>query len=126
MEPKIFYCKHCGNIVVHLKNSGANVVCCGEPMAELVANTMEASVEKHIPVVTVEDEKIHVTVGSDEHPMIEKHYIEWIMVVTEKGFQVKHLNWTDKPKACFFVCNCDKLLGVYAYCNLHGLWAAKQ
>ena len=126
MEPKIFYCKHCGNIFVHLKSSGAKVVCCGEPMAELVANTTEASVEKHIPVVTVEDEKIHVTVGSEEHPMIEKHYIEWIMVVTEKGFQVKHLNWNDKPKACFFVCKCDKLLGVYAYCNLHGLWLAKQ
>ena len=126
MEPKIFYCKHCGNIIVHLKSSGANVVCCGEPMAELVANTVDASFEKHIPIVTIDDEDVHVTVGSEEHPMTEKHFIEWIMVVTEKGFQVKRLKWNDKPQACFSVCKCDKILAVYAYCNLHGLWVAKQ
>ena len=126
MEPKIFYCKHCGNIIVHLKSSGVNVVCCDEPMTALVANTVEASVEKHIPVVTVDGEKVHVAVGSEEHPMIEKHYIQWIMVVTEKGFQVKHLNWTDKPEACFCVCKSDKIVGAYAYCNIHGLWVSKQ
>ena len=126
METKIFYCKHCGNIIVHLKSSGVNVVCCGEPMAELVANTVDASFEKHIPIVTIDDEDVHVTVGSEEHPMTEKHFIEWIMVVTEKGFQVKRLKWNDKPQACFSVCKCDKILAVYAYCNLHGLWVAKQ
>ena len=126
METKIFYCKHCGNIIVHLKSSGVNVVCCGEPMAELVANTVDASFEKHIPIVTIDDEDVHVTVGSEEHPMTEKHFIEWIMVVTEKGFQVKRLKWNDKPQACFSVCKCDKILAVYAYCNLHGHWVAKQ
>lgn len=126
METQIFYCKHCGNIIVHLKSSGVNVVCCGEPMAELVANTVDASFEKHIPIVTIDDEDVHVTVGSEEHPMTEKHFIEWIMVVTEKGFQVKRLKWNDKPQACFSVCKCDKILAVYAYCNLHGLWVAKQ
>ena len=90
---KIYRCKHCGQIIVKLKDTDVNVVCCGEDMTELIPSSTDGSFEKHVPVVTyLEDKKIKVNVGSVNHPMLETHYIEWILVETTKGFQIKYLN----------------------------------
>jgi superoxide reductase len=124
MEMKFYKCKHCGQIVAIVKKTGAPLVCCGENMEELVAGSVDASVEKHVPVVKKEDGKVVVTVGSVTHPMEEKHYIEWIAIQTKKGNQRKVLQPLSEPKACFNVCDCDEIEAVYAYCNLHGLWKA--
>ena len=105
-----------------IKNSGVPIICCGEPMAELTANTVEASQEKHLPVYTMEGGVLKVQVGSAEHPMLEAHYIEWIYVETEHGGQRKALKPGDKPAAEFAFAGGDKPVAVYAYCNLHGLW----
>ena len=75
MELKFYRCPICGNIVVKLENSGVPVVCCGKPMVELVPGTTDASVEKHVPVVTVDGNKVNVFVGGAEHPMVPEHYI---------------------------------------------------
>ena len=91
MATKIFRCNHCGNIITHLTNSGVPVVCCGEKMVELVPNTTDAATEKHVPDVKVDGKKVIVTVGSVEHPMVEEHFIEWILVETKEGVQVKWL-----------------------------------
>ncbi len=122
-EKKFFVCKHCGNIVEMIENKGVKVVCCGEPMQEVTANTVDAATEKHIPVAEVSGDKVTVKVGSVEHPMLEAHFIEWIYLDTQKGSQMKHLNPGETPEVVFTLEN-DKPLAVYAYCNLHGLWKA--
>ena len=97
------------------------MICCGEEMHELIANTTEAALEKHLPAVTMNEGKIEVVVGSVEHPMTDAHYIEWILLETDKGVQIRHLTPADAPKAVFEIGE-DKPLAVYEYCNLHGLW----
>lgn len=92
MEKRFYVCKHCGNMVGMIKNAGVPIICCGEPMAELTANTVEASQEKHLPVYTMEGGVLKVQVGCAEHPMLAEHYIEWIYVETEHGGQRKALN----------------------------------
>ena len=69
MDMKFFKCSHCGNIVAAVYESGAKVVCCGEEMKEMVANTTDAATEKHVPVVKVDGNLVTVSVGSTTHPM---------------------------------------------------------
>jgi superoxide reductase len=120
-EPKFYVCKHCGNVVTFINESGAPLVCCGDKMTQIVPNTTEAATEKHLPVVVVEGSKVTVTVGSVEHPMTPEHYIQWIYLETENGFQFKYLTPEDKPTAVFAV-EGEKPVAAYEYCNLHGLW----
>ena len=90
---------------------------------ELVANTVDAAQEKHVPVIEVSGDTVTVKVGSVEHPSLDAHYIEWIVLVTEGGFQMKWLKPGMKPEAVFKVT--DKPVAAYEYCNLHGLWMEK-
>ena len=124
MKQKFLKCEHCGNIVAVVKETGAPVMCCGEKMKEIIPGVIEASKEKHIPVYKVEGNKVIVTIGEIEHPMIEEHYIEWISIQTKFGNQRKALEPNMKPEVCFSICEGDKVEAVYAYCNLHGLWKA--
>lgn len=121
---KFFICKLCGNIVEIVRESGAPLSCCGQNMTELVANTTDAAHEKHVPVVTQEDRKVIVNVGSVDHPMTEQHYIQWVAVETKAGVQRKALKPGEAPHAEFALTEGDELVAVYAYCNLHGLWKA--
>ena len=89
MEQKFYICKHCGNIIVKIKDSSVPVVCCGEPMSEIVPGVTDAAVEKHVPVWSVENGIVHVKVGSVEHPMLPEHYIEWVSLRTKQGSQHK-------------------------------------
>lgn len=120
-----FYkCDICGQIVKIIEKTQAPLVCCGQNMSEIKANTVDASLEKHVPVVKQEGNTVHVTVGSNLHPMTDKHYIQWIVLETDNICQRKVLKPTDEPKACFSICDGDKIKAVYAYCNIHGLWKA--
>lgn len=116
---KFYYCKECGSLNISFNN--VNSSCCNCNMEELVANTVEASREKHLPVYEIKDNVLDVCVGSVIHPMIDAHYIEWICVETLKGYQVKYLKPNEEPKVSFMFSN-DTPVSVYAYCNLHGLW----
>ena len=122
MEQKFYICEHCINIVTKIKDVGVPVVCCGEKMKELVPGTVDAAVEKHIPVHSVEGNLVKVFVGSTEHPMQPEHYIEWVSLQTKQGNQWKALKPGEKPEACFAICDGDEVEAVYAYCNLHSLW----
>lgn len=124
MATKFFYCKHCGKVVTMMVSPGTPTICCGEPMTELIANTSDGAIEKHVPVVTITDNIVEVVVGSVVHPMIPEHFIQWIYLDTQNGGQFKKLNSGDEPKASFIVKN-DKPFAVYEYCNLHGLWKAE-
>lgn len=124
-DQKFYICKKCGNTIGLINNAGVPLVCCDEEMTELVPNTVEASLEKHIPVIKVEGNVVIVEIGSVPHPMTEEHYIGWVYLMTEKGGQRKSLAPNDKPYLEFALTNDDQLKRVYAYCNLHGLWMAE-
>ena len=120
-ETRFYVCQHCGNLVGAIKDSGVPMMCCGQKMTKLIPGTVEASKEKHIPVVTVEGNTVRVVVGEVEHPMAEEHSILWVYLQTDKGGMRKCLSVGSKPVAAFTLVN-EKPLAVYAYCNLHGLW----
>ena len=124
MQVKFYKCEHCGNIALKVVDAGVPMVCCGEKMVELVAGSVDAAREKHVPEVTVDGAQVHVQVGSVEHPMTEEHSIQFICLVTEKGYAVRALTPADAPTADFVVAEGDKAVAVYEYCNLHGLWVA--
>ena len=122
---KFYVCNHCGNIVQYVKDKGVPVVCCGEKMSELIPGTSDGAAEKHVPEVKVDGNKVTVTVGSVAHPMQDVHYIEWVILETEKGYQKVDLKPDQAPVAEFIVPEGDKPVAAYEYCNLHGLWKAE-
>ena len=114
MTVKFLKCSICGNIVGLIQDGGGELVCCGKPMQELVANTEDAAQEKHVPVITVDGSTVRVAVGSVEHPMIEKHYIQWIYLQTTHGGQRYILKPGDKPEAVFALAGDAAPLAAYA------------
>lgn len=124
MEMKFFKCAKCGQIVAKVLAKGCPIFCCGEEMQEMIANTTDAAQEKHVPVIEAADGVVTVTVGSAEHPMLEEHSIQWIVLQTKEGNQRKVLNPGDAPKATFWIGPDDEVVAAYEYCNLHGLWKA--
>ena len=123
-EIKFYRCNHCGNIVMMVRDAGVNPVCCGEKMELLVAGSVDAAAEKHVPVaeLTHDGHVLEVTVGSVAHPMQEEHYIEWIAVAAQGRAEIHHLKPGEEPKSSFAGAEQGT---VYAYCNLHGLWKAE-
>ena len=120
-ENRFFKCSHCGNIIGVVYDAGVPMLCCGQKMEQLEPNTVEASIEKHLPVVTVEDNLVKVSVGSVAHPMAEEHNIAWVYLQTDRGGQRKSLELDAAPEVTFALSD-EKPIAVYAYCNLHGLW----
>ncbi len=123
-DSRFYICKHCKNLVGMINDSGVSIVCCGEKMTRLDAGVVEASREKHIPVVTVDGDNVKVCVGSVLHPMAEEHNIAWVYLETTAGGQRKNLPVNGEPTVEFTL-NGEKAVAVYAYCNLHGLWKAE-
>ena len=121
-EPKLYVCEHCGNMVNMLHDSDVPMICCGEEMKEMQANTTDAAKEKHVPVITVQEDEVTVRIGSVPHPMTEEHKIVWVYLQTEKGEQLNCIDTQDQPETFFKLRNDDKVIAVFAYCNLHGLW----
>ncbi|MCK5313342.1 MAG: desulfoferrodoxin [Desulfobacteraceae bacterium] len=118
----IYKCGKCGNIAQVLHAEKPPVMCCGEPMDHIVANTVDAAKEKHVPVIEKIEGGYLVKVGSVAHPMTPEHWIVWIELVAEDGtlIQRKFLDPSDAPEATFYT-NADKVTA-REYCNLHGLW----
>ena len=119
---EIYKCTVCGNIVEVIHEGAGELVCCGQPMKQLVENTVDAATEKHVPVVEKTDGGYKVTVGSVVHPMEEKHYIEWIELVADGKAYRQFLNPGDAPQAVFAVEAAE--VTAREHCNLHGLWKA--
>ena len=117
---EVYKCELCGNIVEVLHGGAGELICCGEPMKLMKENTVDASKEKHVPVVEKVAGGFKVKIGAVPHPMEAKHYIEWIEL--QAGGQVyrKFLNPGEAPEAVFQVQAPSAV--ARAYCNLHGLW----
>ena len=122
---KLFKCAHCGNIVEMVEDKGVKPACCGEAMQLMNPNTTDAAQEKHVPVVTVDGNKVTVSVGSAEHPMMEEHHIAFIILETNQGVHKKYLDKTGKPAAAFVLAEGETAIAAYEYCNLHGFWKAE-
>ncbi len=117
----IYKCDICGNIVEVLHEGVGALVCCDEEMKEMEAKTEDSSKEKHVPYVEKTNDGILVKVGQNQdHPMEEKHYIEWIQIIADGKAYRQFLKPGDKPQALFEI----KAENITAreYCNVHGLW----
>ena len=119
---RLFISEDKQTLIMLINKGNDELFCGGNPMKQLTANTTDAAQEKHVPVVSVEGNKVNVKVGSVAHPMTQEHLIAWIYLQTKKGGQYHHLTPSDKPEATFIVADDDTPLSVYEYCNLHGLW----
>ena len=124
MNLRFFICNHCGNIIVMIKDQGVPIKCCGENMQEITVGASEGAKEKHAPVYQINGETVTVSVGETEHPMNPEHYIDWVCMETEDGFQLKKLKPDLSPKISFSLSKGDNVKAVYAFCNLHSLWKA--
>jgi len=126
MHDRTFYrCARCGKIIGVIQDSGAPLLCCGEPMQMLEANTSDGAQEKHVPVADLRgDHFLTVRVGSAPHPMADDHYIQWIMVCGNGHTQRVELRPDCKPEADFFIFDAADT-DIFAYCNKHGLWHSK-
>ncbi len=117
---EVYRCEICGNLVESVGSGSGTMVCCGQPMTLLKENAVDASPEKHVPVIQKNGNTIHVQVGSTIHPMVQNHYIGWIEVLQNDKIQRKELKPGDQPMADFEIDNGP--FSVRAWCNLHGLW----
>lgn len=122
MKEKFYHCPICGNKFAVIVDSGITPICCGQEMELINPNSVDASNEKHVPEVIVKDDVCHVEVGAVPHPMLKEHHIEWILVVTNKGRHRILLDETVPAVVDIPLAKGEKVLRVYEYCNLHGLW----
>ena len=118
---KFYKCRDCGSI--QILDNAPNF--CAEDYIELLPNTTDAAGEKHVPVIEAENGYVTVTIGSVEHPMLDAHYIMWVVLETNQGYQKKELHPGQKPIAIFALAQGETAVTAYEYCNLHGLWKAE-
>lgn len=121
---EIYKCEACGNMVLTVDGGAGDLVCCGENMILMKENTVDAALEKHVPVIEKDGDTVTVKVGSVAHPMEEKHYIKWIELSIGGNTLIKQLQPGDTPEATFCICGLSGELKAREYCNLHGVWAA--
>lgn len=125
MSVKILRCEGCGKIVLEIQGSKCPTKCCGEPMVELVPGTTDGALEKHVPVIEQEGNCVTVKVGSVAHPMLEAHYIQFVVLETTQEVRLHCFKPGEQPCAVFALAEGEEVVNAYEYCNLHGYWAAK-
>lgn len=117
---QVYRCKICGNMIEVVHPATGELVCHGQPMEMLSENSVDASKEKHVPVVTQTATGTLIKIGAVPHPMDEKHYIEWIELLADGRVCRKFLKPGDKPE--FEFGSKPAQYTARAYCNIHGLW----
>lgn len=122
LKIKFYYCKHCGKVMVMVNETSVPTICCGDIMTEMIPSTTDGKTEFHVPIFQENGNIVTVHVGSSSHPMTKEHYIQWIVLMTNKGIQKKFLCPGDEPKAQFSLTDGESIIGAYAFCNIHKLW----
>lgn len=125
-KKKVYYCKHCGNLIESLWNGKVDIICCGEAMKELIPNTVDAAKEKHVPVIFRDGDKVTVKVGEVPHPMTLEHYILFVEII--KGNTVYRHDFVESDsvaEAVFCIPEDGEALTAREYCNLHSFWSSK-
>ena len=118
---RFFQCPDCGTILIPDRSETFTP----KKLTELIPNTTDASGEKHVPVITVNGNTVKVEIGAAAHPMLEAHYITFIVLETSQGYQKKDLKPGEKPEALFCLAEGETAVAAYEYCNIHGLWKAE-
>ena len=113
---KFYKCDSCDKIIINLGEQNGTT-----GKTELIPGSVDAATEKHVPAVEVNGNTVTVKIGEVTHPMLPEHHIQWILLETKKGFQIKYLEAGDAPEAKFELAD-DEPVAAYEYCNLHGLW----
>lgn len=113
-ELKLKKCTICGRTSEVEENE--NMMCCGKEMEDIIPNTVECAVEKHIPTYDKVEDEIFVKVN---HVMEKEHYIEWICMVNGDE-KIKVMLYPEQDASTRFPY--IKGAKIYAYCNKHGLW----
>jgi superoxide reductase len=118
---QVYKCKVCGIVAEVLDGGAGELVCCGEPMVGFEEKTADKSTEKHVPYIEKTADGILVKVGQNQnHPMEEKHYIQWIELLVDGKSYRQFLNPGDAPQAIFPVVG--EKVAAREFCNIHGLW----
>lgn len=121
---QVYKCNICGNIVEVLDEGVGELVCCGQPMELLKEQTKDAAVEKHVPYIEKTPTGVLVKVGQNQnHPMEDKHYIQWIELIADDKSYFEFLKPGVEPKAEF--CVSAKKISAREHCNIHGLWKSE-
>lgn len=120
---EVYKCNICGNIVEVLHSGAGELVCCGESMELMKEKKEDLGKEKHVPVIEKSGEAIRVKVGSEPHPMEDKHHVEWVELIADGKVYRENLNPGEEPDAVFYL-KADKV-SARIYCNVHGLWVSK-
>ena len=123
MELKLYRCAHCGNIAFKVVDKGVPLMCCGQKMEELVPNTTDGALEKHVPQVTRDGNHVTVQVGSTIHPMLEEHYIQFIAAVSGNKVTFQITKPGEEP---VMKTGGAEPVTAYEYCNLHGYWKGQE
>ena len=123
MELKLYRCAHCGNIAFKVVDKGVPLMCCGQKMEELVPNTTDGALEKHVPQITREGSHVTVQVGSTIHPMLEEHYIQFIAAVSGSKVTFQSTKPGEEP---VMKTGGAEPVTAYEYCNLHGYWKGQE
>ena len=119
-ELQIYKCEICGNIVEVLHTGAGALVCCGKEMVLMEEKTADKTTEKHVPMIEKTEHGYKVTVGSTLHPMLDKHYIEWVQILADGKAYRAFLKPGDEPISIF--CVGAEEVSAREYCNVHGLW----
>ena len=119
----VYKCKSCDNIVEVVNAGGGTLSCCGQDMAHLTENTVDAAKEKHVPVLEETADGYTIKVGSVAHPMAAEHYIQWVELIMGAKVYREFLQPGQEPQASFKIDKKEKPVA-REYCNLHGLWKA--
>jgi len=125
MKARFYRCNLCDQLVLVLDKRVSPLICCGSEMEYLTSRNDDQVKEKHVPSYVRNGNEVTVSVGSTLHPSSKEHYIDWVAILTNKGYQVKYISRNELPITKFFLDKDEELLSIYSYCNLHSLYEKK-
>jgi len=118
---RFYYCSICNQLQIQILDSGNKMSCCENPVDELISHQATGEGDEHRPIIRKIGNFVSITV--EDHPMIDVHYLSFIFMETNQGFQYKYLVKNSLPKADFILAKNEEIVNVYVFCNVHLLWS---
>jgi superoxide reductase len=119
---QVFKCPGGDTVIEVLQSGEGELQFHGQPMQVMGENTVDASKEKHVPVIEKIPGGYKVKVGVVPHPMEAAHFIEWIELLDGDQVHRQYLKPGMAPEAEFRIETSGGKLTARGFCNLHGLW----
>ena len=120
----LYKCNLCGNLVEVVLSGDGELVCCGKPMEYLEAKKEDSEYsEKHVPVfLNTNDNGLEIRVGSQLHPMLNEHYIQFIEAISEDKNKLCRQYFTPQDMPIMVLKEKVGIQKAREFCNIHGLW----